>query len=109
MALLDILANNTDRKSGHVLLIPDRDGEPASVWGIDNVFVLRRRLKLRTVIWEFGDEPIGDELLVGVGSLCERCRSRSLRCWPTTQVEALQGRAAWCVDAPTLPDRPQWS
>ena len=35
MALLDIIANNTDRKSGHCLLVPATDGAPASVWGID--------------------------------------------------------------------------
>ena len=28
MALLDVLANNTDRKSGHVLLIPGTDDVP---------------------------------------------------------------------------------
>ena len=35
MALLDILANNTDRKSGHCLLVEATDTTPASVWGID--------------------------------------------------------------------------
>ena len=60
MALLDVLANNTDRKSGHVLLIPERNGEPASVWGIDNGLCFAAENKLRTVIWEFGDEEIPD-------------------------------------------------
>ena len=50
IAVLDILANNTDRKSGHCLLAGDR------VWAIDNGLCFSSPYKLRTVIWEFGGE-----------------------------------------------------
>ena len=63
MALLDILANNTDRKSGHCLLVEATDTTPASVWGIDQGLCFAPEYKLRTVIWEFGGEPIPDVLL----------------------------------------------
>ncbi|MGB7879681.1 MAG: SCO1664 family protein, partial [Ilumatobacteraceae bacterium] len=96
MALLDILANNTDRKSGHVLLIPERDDQPASVWGIDNGLCFAAEYKLRTVIWEFGGEPIDDDLLVRVGALCERVPLEIATLLADDEVEALQGRAAWC-------------
>ncbi len=49
----DILANNTDRKSGHCLV--DTDGH---IWAIDNGLSFHAEFKLRTVIWEFGGEPI---------------------------------------------------
>ena len=106
MALLDILANNTDRKSGHVLLIPARDGEPPTVWGIDNGLCFAADYKLRTVIWEFGDEPIDDELLERVGRLCERVPLEIATLLADDEVEALQGRAAWCVTHRRFPTDP---
>ncbi|MFM8846450.1 MAG: SCO1664 family protein [Actinomycetota bacterium] len=56
IAVFDIVANNTDRKSGHCL-IDDDD----RVWAIDNGLCFSVDFKLRTVIWEFGGEPLGDE------------------------------------------------
>ena len=52
IAVLDVLANNTDRKSGHCLLANGR------VWAIDNGLCFSAPFKLRTVIWEFAGEPI---------------------------------------------------
>jgi uncharacterized repeat protein (TIGR03843 family) len=106
MALLDILANNTDRKSGHVLLLPARDGRPASIWGIDNGLCFSTDYKLRTVIWEFGDEPIDDALLERVGTLCERVPLPISALLTDDEVEALQGRAAWCVTHRRYPTDP---
>jgi uncharacterized repeat protein (TIGR03843 family) len=56
IAVLDVLANNTDRKSGHCLLAHGR------VWAIDNGLCFSAPFKLRTVIWEFAGEPLSDEL-----------------------------------------------
>jgi uncharacterized repeat protein (TIGR03843 family) len=106
MALLDVLANNTDRKSGHVLLIPERDGEAASVWGIDNGLCFSAEFKLRTVIWEFGDEPIPEEWLSRVADLCERVPHDLASLLAADEVEALQGRAAWCVTHRRFPTDP---
>jgi hypothetical protein len=49
VALFDVLANNTDRKSGHVLI----DGDD-HIWGIDHGLCFAAEFKLRTVVWEFG-------------------------------------------------------
>jgi uncharacterized repeat protein (TIGR03843 family) len=54
----DFVVNNTDRKSGHCLL--DRDGH---IWAIDNGLSFHAEFKLRTVIWEFGGEPIPESLI----------------------------------------------
>jgi len=57
----DIVANNTDRKSGHCLL-----GEDGAVWAIDNGLCFHPQPKLRTVIWEFAGEPVPATLLEDV-------------------------------------------
>ncbi len=64
LAAFDVVANNADRKSGHVLLAEDR------LWAIDNGLCFNREDKLRTVIWDFGGEPLGagvEEDLARVG------------------------------------------
>jgi uncharacterized repeat protein (TIGR03843 family) len=56
MAVFDVVANNADRKGGHCLL--DADGH---LWGIDHGLCFHSDPKLRTVIWDFGGEPLSDE------------------------------------------------
>ena len=58
MAVFDIVSNNTDRKGGHCLV--DGDGH---IWGIDNGLSFHAEFKLRTVIWEFGGEPLPAEVV----------------------------------------------
>lgn len=106
MALLDVLANNTDRKSGHVLLIPERNGEPASVWGIDNGLCFAAENKLRTVIWEFGGEEIPEPWLERVATLCERVPLEVATLLADDEVDALQQRARWCVTQRRFPTDP---
>jgi uncharacterized repeat protein (TIGR03843 family) len=53
MCAFDIVANNTDRKSGHCLITAD-----GHIWGIDNGLCFSTHASLRTVIWEFGGEPL---------------------------------------------------
>jgi uncharacterized repeat protein (TIGR03843 family) len=61
IALLDILINNADRKAGHVLLQEtDAADNVARLWGIDHGICFHADPKLRTVIWEFGGQPIAD-------------------------------------------------
>jgi len=56
--LFDIIINNADRKSGHILL-----GEDDHIWLIDHGLCFHDEEKLRTVIWDFAGEPIPDKLL----------------------------------------------
>ncbi len=58
IAVFDALVNNTDRKGGHVLI--DAQGV---VWAIDHGVTFHEDPKLRTVIWDFVDEPIPAPLL----------------------------------------------
>jgi uncharacterized repeat protein (TIGR03843 family) len=57
LGAFDVVANNADRKSGHVIF----DGERC--WAIDNGLCFHEEDKLRTVIWEFADEPIDATVL----------------------------------------------
>ena len=66
IAAFDILANNTDRKSGHVLV--DADDH---VWAIDHGLCFAADFKLRTVIWEFGGEEIPDAILDAVARVAD--------------------------------------
>jgi uncharacterized repeat protein (TIGR03843 family) len=66
MCVFDLLANNTDRKSGHCLIDADE-----RIWGVDNALCFSAEPKLRTVIWDFGGEPIPDALLADVSRFVE--------------------------------------
>jgi uncharacterized repeat protein (TIGR03843 family) len=55
IATFDVLANNADRKAGHCLL--DLEGK---LWGIDHGLCFHQQAKLRTVIWDFAGEPLGE-------------------------------------------------
>jgi len=57
ICLFDLVANNADRKSGHCLLVPDD-----RIYAIDNGLTFHAEPKLRTVIWDFGEEPIASAL-----------------------------------------------
>ena len=52
LCAFDVVANNADRKSGHVLLAEER------LWAIDNGLCFNAHDKLRTVIWDFGGAPL---------------------------------------------------
>lgn len=55
MAVFDLLANNADRKGGHVLLDPE-----GRLWGIDNGLCFHEDEKLRTVIWDYAGTRIAE-------------------------------------------------
>jgi uncharacterized repeat protein (TIGR03843 family) len=61
LAVFDLIANNTDRKAGHCLR-----GEDGRIWGIDHGLTFHHHPKLRTVIWDFGGEPIPERLLADI-------------------------------------------
>lgn len=58
MAAFDIVANNTDRKSGHCL----RTASDGRIFGIDNGLCFHPEPKVRTVIWEFAGDPLPDHV-----------------------------------------------
>lgn len=63
-AVFDYVINNADRKGGHLLLDAYN-----KLWGIDHGLTFNAVLKLRTVIWDFANQPIPGELLHAVEQL----------------------------------------
>ena len=57
LAAFDVVANNADRKSGHVIF----DGQRC--WAIDNGLCFHEQDKLRTVIWEYAGHEVDADLL----------------------------------------------
>lgn len=98
IALLDVLANNTDRKSGHCLLAQDR------VWAIDNGLCFSAPYKLRTVIWEFAGEPIDEQLLERVAPMVQRIPVDIASLLDDDEIAAMQHRATAVVTGRRLPD-----
>jgi uncharacterized repeat protein (TIGR03843 family) len=56
VALFDAVVNNTDRKGGHILKDPD-----GNLWLIDHGVCFHAEPKLRTVVWDFAEQPFTSE------------------------------------------------
>jgi uncharacterized repeat protein (TIGR03843 family) len=98
VALFDLLANNTDRKSGHVLI----DGDD-HIWGIDHGLCFAADFKLRTVVWEFGGEQIDADLIKVVRPLTVAVPLEVATLLDDEEVAALQERAQWVTTNPAFP------
>jgi uncharacterized repeat protein (TIGR03843 family) len=98
IAAFDFVANNTDRKGGHCLL--DRDGK---VWAIDNGLCFAVDFKLRTVIWDFGGQPIPESLQQAVQALTEQVPLDVATLLADDEVEAIAQRARWLLDRSVFP------
>ena len=62
MAVFDAIVNNTDRKGGHLLPMPD-----GHVYGVDHGVTFSVDPKLRTVLWGWVGMPFDDEELAALG------------------------------------------
>lgn len=100
-AAFDFIANNTDRKSGHVL-IDDADG----LWGIDHGLCFAAEFKLRTVVWEFGGESLPEHLLDAARRIAASVPLDVAALLNDEEAVAVQERAQWLVDQGALPTDP---
>lgn len=66
LTAFDMVANSTDRKSGHVLL-----GKDGHVWAIDNGLSFHVEFKLRTVLWDFAGDPLPEAIHDDLAALVE--------------------------------------
>lgn len=97
IAVLDVVANNTDRKSGHCLLDGDR------VWAIDNGLCFSSEFKLRTVIWEFAGAPLTPRQLAAVTGLADCVPPDIADLLSAAEVDAMRRRAGWLAEHGVLP------
>ncbi|WP_018774191.1 SCO1664 family protein [Arthrobacter sp. 131MFCol6.1] len=98
IALFDYVANNTDRKSGHVLR-----GDDGRIWGIDHGLCFSATFKLRTVIWDFAGDPIPVALLDDIARLAESAPPEVAELLDDAEVAALQHRGQRLLRAGVLP------
>ncbi len=100
MAAFDVVANNTDRKSGHCL----RSTADGRIYGIDNGLCFHPEPKVRTVIWEFGGEPLSEELLADLCALPALLPGGLAALLDEEELEGVADRAAWLVETGELPE-----
>lgn len=97
LAAFDAVVNNSDRKSGHVLLAGGR------LWAIDHGLCFHDEDKLRTVIWDFADDPLEEESVTGLTRLVDAPPAALDVLLSRTEIEALRWRAGALLDAGRLP------
>jgi len=98
MAVFDYVANNTDRKSGHCLVDAQH-----RIWGIDNGLCFSADFKLRTVIWEFGGEPLADRHRTALAGLVDAVPQRVAELLDPDEAAAISERATELMSAGVLP------
>ena len=107
IACFDLVANNTDRKAGHII-----EGLDGKLWGIDQALTFHADTKIRTVIWDFCGEHIpnrhldslrdfGQQLAAPVGRVKEL-----LELLRPEEVESLQQRLDWVLQERAYPGMP---
>ncbi|HEY5273327.1 MAG TPA: SCO1664 family protein [Acidimicrobiales bacterium] len=98
IAAFDVVANNADRKGGH--LLKDGDGH---IWGIDHGLCFHQETKLRTVMWDFAAEPIPVVVTEWLGRL-RKDRARYLAgLIDPDEIDAILRRAERLVGIGTFP------
>jgi uncharacterized repeat protein (TIGR03843 family) len=103
VAAFDVVANNADRKGGHCLLDPE-----GTIWVVDHGVCFAAQPKLRTVIWDFADEPLPEAVCRDLRRLVEELeagplRERLLGLLSAREVDATLERAARLVASGRMP------
>ncbi len=103
IAVFDLLCNNADRKSGHVIIA---NGPARHIYAIDHGLCFHREPKLRTVIWDFAGDPIPAALVSDVATFAADPASTDERLGELLddgERAALLHRAAALVAEPRYP------
>ncbi len=98
ITVFDLLANNADRKAGHIL----RDAEN-HLWAIDNSLCFHAQDKLRTVMWDFTDEELPAQLKKDVRNWIDRVPNELGELLSSLEYDALLTRANALVESTNFP------
>lgn len=101
LALLDVVANNADRKGGHVLRSTD-----GALAGIDHGLTFHVEPKLRTVLWGWADTPLDADArsdLAAALSAWDRWSEHLGLLLTRSEIAATRDRLAALVDAGIYP------
>lgn len=100
IVLLDLIANNADRKIGHLLRQPGDD----RTWAIDNGLSFHAEPKLRTVLWSFAGHEIPPPLAVRLDA--EAVMTSIAPLLSAEEAEAAAARTAALASDPVHPAPP---
>jgi uncharacterized repeat protein (TIGR03843 family) len=100
LALFDLVANNADRKGGHILHRPTSD----QVLGVDHGLTFNVDPKLRTILWGWASEPFTDDeqaLLQRTLEVAERVVGPWLA---DDEIDAIHARTTEALGRGTFPE-----
>jgi len=109
VAVFDLVANNADRKGGHLLL-----DESERIWCIDNGLCFHSVDKLRTVVWDFAGTEVPAPLLDDLRRVrdCLEAQDDGLRALLERLTEGERAAVVRRIDAllshPVLPEMYPW-
>ncbi|HUR49088.1 MAG TPA: SCO1664 family protein [Acidimicrobiales bacterium] len=100
IATFDLLANNADRKGGHILLADDDQ-----LWGIDHGLCFATGRRLRTVMWDYAGDPIPETLLADIERVTDRTALAPLTTLlDSDELDELAARAQRLLANPVFPE-----
>lgn len=109
LAALDVLLNNADRKSAHLLVDPQ-----GKLQAIDHGVTFHRQFKLRTVLIDLGGSEVPPERLAAIAGLLRdeermtRLRRRLRRLLRPAEVAAFEARAEELLQLGHYPRLDEW-
>lgn len=102
VVFFDLLANNADRKGGHVFF----EDATHQLYAIDHGICFHEEPKLRTVLWDFSGHPIPDDLLSRL-PLSRNLLSELEPYLSPSELAAIQTRAESILQKRTFPRQPR--
>lgn len=113
IAFFDLLANNADRKAGHIITgsyLPGSGPTSIGTYGIDNGLTFHAEEKVRTVLWGFSRLSFRVEELDALDEVARMptdLRTALEECLDDAEIESLRARADELGEAGTFPEPPQ--
>jgi uncharacterized repeat protein (TIGR03843 family) len=102
VVLFDLLTNNADRKGSHVFF----ENETRKLFAIDHGICFHEDDKLRTVLWDFGGQPVPDDLIARL-SLDPNLLAELEPYLSPNEIGALEARADSIIQMGVCPHQPQ--
>ena len=99
ICVFDVVANNADRKSGHVL----RSGD-GHLWGIDHGLCFHPEPKLRTVMWDYAGDEVPESRLADLEGLAGDIPDDLARHLTREERHDLVSRIRALLDTPVFPE-----
>ncbi len=100
LCAFDVVANNADRKAGHVL------SAHGTLAGIDHGLTFHLEPKLRTVFWGFADQPLSEHVTAGLTKLLDdfdAFAEETNTLLPVAEIDATAERAEQLLSAGVFP------